>query len=74
MRKFTLPFVALAALVAAVPALAQDAKPLAGQSITVLMPSPQAPNIPGDFEAETGIHVNMQTLSWTISAPSSSPR
>ena len=64
MRKFTLPFVALAALVAAVPALAQDAKPLAGQSITVLMPSPQAPNIPGDFEAETGIHVNMQTLSW----------
>lgn len=64
MRKFTLPFVALVALVAAVPALAQDAKPLAGQSITVLMPSPQAPNIPGDFEAETGIHVNMQTLSW----------
>lgn len=64
MRKLTLPFVALAALVAAVPAAAQDAKPLAGQTITVLMPSPQAPYIAGDFEAATGIHVNMQTLSW----------
>jgi multiple sugar transport system substrate-binding protein len=64
MRKLTLPFVALAALAAAVPAAGQDAKPLAGQTITVLMPSPQAPYIAGDFEAATGIHVNMQTLSW----------
>jgi len=45
------------------PALAQD-KPLAGSSITVLMPSPQAPNIAADFEAETGIKVDLQTLSW----------
>lgn len=64
MRKITLPFVALAALITAVPAAAQDAKPLAGQTITVLMPSPQAAYIAGDFEAATGIHVNMQTLSW----------
>jgi multiple sugar transport system substrate-binding protein len=64
MRKIILPLIAAAALTAAVPAASQDAKPLAGQSITVLMPSPQAPNIAGDFEAETGIHVDLQTLSW----------
>ncbi|MGN6102623.1 MAG: ABC transporter substrate-binding protein, partial [Devosia sp.] len=40
------------------------AKPLAGKSITVLMPSPQAPNIAADFEKDTGIHVDLQTLSW----------
>lgn len=45
------------------PASAQE-KPLAGQSITVLMPSPQGPNIAADFEAETGIHINLQTLAW----------
>ena len=28
------------------------------------MPSPQGPNIAEDFEAETGIHVDLQTLSW----------
>jgi multiple sugar transport system substrate-binding protein len=49
---------------AAFPAAAQNAKPLAGQSITVLMPSPQGPDIAADFEAETGIHVDLQTLSW----------
>ena len=37
---------------------------LPGQSITVLMPSPQSPNIAADFEAETGIKVDLQTLSW----------
>ncbi|NLS08089.1 sugar ABC transporter substrate-binding protein [Rhizobium sp. P32RR-XVIII] len=64
MRKFILPLLASAAIAVALPALADDAKPLAGQSITVLMPSPQGPTIAADFEAETGIHVDLQTLSW----------
>ncbi|WP_267553803.1 sugar ABC transporter substrate-binding protein [Rhizobium rhizogenes] len=64
MHKFILPLLASAALAIAMPALAQNAKPLAGQSITVLMPSPQGANIAADFEAETGIHVDLQTLSW----------
>ncbi|MBX5181384.1 sugar ABC transporter substrate-binding protein [Rhizobium sp. NZLR5] len=64
MHKFVLRLLGSAALVFAVPALADDAKPLAGQSITVLMPSPQGPTIAADFEAETGIHVDLQTLSW----------
>lgn len=64
MRKFILPLLASAALAIALPALADDATPLAGQSITVLMPSPQGPTVAADFEAETGIHVDLQTLSW----------
>lgn len=64
MRRFILPLTAAAALIAAVPAAGQNAKPLAGQSITVLMPSPQGSTIAADFEAETGIHVDLQTLSW----------
>ncbi|TIX90185.1 sugar ABC transporter substrate-binding protein [Rhizobium sp. P44RR-XXIV] len=64
MHKFILPLLASAALAIAMPAFAQNAKPLAGQSITVLMPSPQGANIAADFEAETGIHVDLQTLSW----------
>ena len=63
MRAFILSTVALATLALAVPTLAQD-KPLAGQSITVLMPSPQAATIAAEFEAETGVHVDLQTLSW----------
>ena len=54
---------ALSALALAGPGLAQD-KPLAGQSITVLMPSPQSPDIPAEFEKATGIKVDLQTLSW----------
>jgi multiple sugar transport system substrate-binding protein len=53
----------LAALAAA-PALADDAKPLAGQSITVLLPSPQQATMAADFEKATGIHVDLQTLTW----------
>ena len=64
MHRIILPFVALATLIAAGPAFAQETKPLAGQSITVLMPSPQGATVAADFEAETGIHVNLQTLSW----------
>lgn len=64
MHKFILPLLASAALAIAMPALADESKPLAGQSITVLMPSPQGPDIAADFEAETGIHVDLQTLSW----------
>lgn len=62
-RRLLLTTIALTSLALAAPALAQD-KPFAGQSITVLMPSPQAPNIAADFEAETGIKVDLQTLSW----------
>ena len=48
---FILPLTAAAAaLAAAVPARPRR-KPLAGQSITVLMPSPQGANIAADFEA-----------------------
>jgi multiple sugar transport system substrate-binding protein len=64
MRKTILSLLASAAMAVALPAVAQDAKPLAGQSITVLMPSPQGATIAADFEAETGIHVDLQTLSW----------
>ena len=53
------------------PALADDAKPLAGKSITVLLPSPQGANIAADFEKATGIKVDLQTLTGTISAPRS---
>src|SRR6478752_4325752 len=63
MRRTILSLLASAALAVALPAAAQD-KPLAGQSITVLMPSPQGPDIAAAFEAETGIHVDLQTLSW----------
>ncbi|HEY1386196.1 MAG TPA: sugar ABC transporter substrate-binding protein [Dongiaceae bacterium] len=58
MRKFFTSAVVLASLAMAAPALG------AGKSITVLMPSPQAANIAADFEKETGIHVDLQTLSW----------
>src|SRR6201746_175690 len=64
MRGLFLSSVALAALALAVPALADDAKPLAGKSITVLLPSPQGANIAADFEKATGIHVDLQTLTW----------
>jgi multiple sugar transport system substrate-binding protein len=64
MRAFILSTVALTALTLAMPALGDDAKPLAGKSITVLMPSPQGATIAADFEKETGIHVDLQTLSW----------
>jgi len=62
-RRLLLTSIAATALILAAPALAQD-KPLAGTSITVLMPSPQAPNIAAEFEAATGIKVDLQTLSW----------
>src|SRR3954471_8147079 len=64
MRAFILSSVALATLAIAVPALADDAKPLAGKSITVLLPSPQGAPIAAEFEQATGIHVDLQTLSW----------
>src|SRR6476646_2719717 len=64
MRALFLSTVALTTLALAMPGFADDAKPLAGKSITVLMPSPQAATIAADFEKETGIHVDMQTLSW----------
>ena len=58
MRTFFTSAVVLASLAMAAPALG------ASKSITVLMPSPQAANIAADFEKETGIHVDLQTLSW----------
>src|SRR6201991_2645447 len=63
MQKLALTTIALASLLLAAPALGQD-KPLAGSSITVLMPSPQGATIAADFEAATGIKVDLQTLSW----------
>ena len=45
-------------------AFADDAKPLAGQTITVILPSPQAPTLADDFEKATGIKVDLQTMGW----------
>lgn len=53
-----------AALAVTAPALADNSKPLAGKSITVLLPSPQGANIAAEFEKDTGIHVDLQTLNW----------
>src|SRR5215475_15556545 len=64
MRKLLLSTAMLAALAAITPSLADDAKPLAGKSITVLLPSPQGATIAAEFEKATGIHVDLQTLSW----------
>jgi len=64
MRTLLLAAVAATALAGIVPAEADDAMPYAGQSITVLMPSPQAANIAADFKKATGINVDLQTLSW----------
>jgi multiple sugar transport system substrate-binding protein len=61
-RKFLL-MATVAMLAVAGHASAQE-KPLAGQSVTVILPSPQGANVVADFEAETGIHLNLQTLSW----------
>lgn len=62
-RRLLLTTIALSSLMLAAPALAQD-KPYAGTTITVLMPSPQSPDIAAKFEADTGIKVDLQTLSW----------
>ena len=67
-RRHLLTTIALSSLMLAAPGLAtqtwaQD-KPYAGTTITVLMPSPQSPDIPAKFEAATGIKVDLQTLSW----------
>lgn len=62
-RRHLLTTIALSSLMLAMPTLAQD-KPYAGTTITVLMPSPQSPDIAAKFEAETGIKVDLQTLSW----------
>ncbi|AZO03442.1 MAG: extracellular solute-binding protein [Mesorhizobium sp.] len=45
-------------------ALADDAKPFAGQTVSVLLPSPQDANMAADFEKATGIKLDMQTASW----------
>jgi multiple sugar transport system substrate-binding protein len=45
-------------------ALADDAKPFAGQTITVLLPAPQDANMAADFEKATGIKLDLQTASW----------
>jgi multiple sugar transport system substrate-binding protein len=63
-RRYILSTIVTAALAATLPALGDSADALAGQSITVLLPSPQGANIAADFEKETGIHVDLQTLTW----------
>ena len=45
-------------------AVADDAKPFAGQTITVMLPSPQDANMAADFEKATGIILDLQTASW----------
>jgi multiple sugar transport system substrate-binding protein len=45
-------------------ALADDAKPFAGQTISVLLPAPQDANMAADFEKATGIKLDLQTASW----------
>ena len=43
---------------------ADGAKPFAGQTISVLLPSPQDANMAADFEKDTGIKLDLQTASW----------
>jgi multiple sugar transport system substrate-binding protein len=43
---------------------ADDAKPFAGQTITVLLPAPQDATMAADFEKDTGIKLDLQTASW----------
>ena len=64
MRRLILSTIVTAALAATLPALGDSADALAGQSITVLLPSPQGANIAAEFEKDTGIHVDLQTLTW----------
>src|SRR5689334_25335257 len=45
-------------------ALADDAKPFAGQSVSVLLPAPQDASMAADFEKATGIKLDLQTASW----------
>ena len=49
---------------ASVAVWADDAKPFAGQTISVLLPSPQDANMAADFEKDTGIKLDLQTASW----------
>ena len=62
----TLSMAVLASLIAsqAGVAVADDAKPYAGQSITVILPSPQAATLAADFEKVSGVKVDLQTMSW----------
>ena len=59
----TLAVAALLLCTASGGVLAQD-KPFAGQTISVLLPSPQDANMAADFEAATGIKLDLQTASW----------
>ncbi len=63
--KFGRPF-SLAAILLAGSAYAvlADDKPFAGQTITVLLPSPQDAAMAADFEKDTGIKLDLQTASW----------
>ena len=63
-KHFILTSTALLAMAVSHASFASDAKPFAGQSITVLLPSPQDANMAADFEAATGIKLDLQTASW----------
>lgn len=56
----------MAFLVPAMPVFAQDAKPLAGQNLTVLLPPwvTLPKEMTEKFTAKTGINLDMQTLGW----------
>ena len=67
------PILALTAVLTAATSgisLADDAKPFAGQSITVLMPSPQDANIAADFERPPASRSTCRRCRGTISGRS----
>ena len=62
--KLSLAFAALLFTSTMHVSFADDAKPFAGQTISVLLPSPQDATMATDFEKVTGIKVDLQTANW----------
>ena len=62
--KLSFAFAALLLAGTAQLSFADDAKPFAGQTISVLLPSPQDATMAADFEKITGIKVDLQTANW----------
>lgn len=62
--KLSLAFAALLLTSTMHVSFADDAKPFAGQTISVLLPSPQDATMAADFEKATGIKVDLQTANW----------
>lgn len=60
----TLAMVAMLFCTASGAVFADGAKPFSGQTISVLLPSPQDAKMAADFEKDTGIKLDLQTASW----------